>query len=204
MKRAKTILMILALLLTFIVTKQLNVMQDTEEIWKDVVGYEGLYQVSNLGRVKRLAFSYSRFHIKEKIRKRNITRCGYNRIVLMNNHDKSMRYVHRLVAEAFIPNPDNKRVVNHIDGDKLNNHVSNLEWATDSENAKHAVKNGLFHPFLPGEQSYGSKLTSEEVRRIRELYIPRKFSSLKIAKMMGVNKSTILRVLRGETWSHIK
>lgn len=104
-----------------------------EEIWKDIEGYEGIYQVSNLGRVK---------NIKRNIfMKDSLSRKGYKMIDLRNAPNPRKRYsVHRLVAEAFIPNPDNKPQVNHIDEDKTNNNVYNLEWVTAKENSNHGTK----------------------------------------------------------------
>lgn len=114
------------------------------EQWKDVLGYEGVYQISNLGNVKRLStVLHDRFY-KEKL----LTIChnsgtGYDFVCLRkNNRDKNFS-VHRLVAQAFIPNPRNLSDVNHIDGNKRNNSVENLEWCTRSENLKHALDIGL-------------------------------------------------------------
>jgi hypothetical protein len=115
------------------------------EIWKNIKGYEGKYQVSNLGRIKSLyrwngkAF-YKREHIMESyINNKN----GYIYIALMKNNKNKNCRLHRLVAEAFIPNPENKPQVNHIDGDKTNNNANNLEWCTQSENELHAYNKGL-------------------------------------------------------------
>lgn len=125
-------------------------MQTQEEIWKDVVGYEGLYQVSNFGRVKSLK------HIVRT--KGGYTRCSPSKILTNcfdNNyyHVRLYKYgkaklhlVHRLVATSFLQNIDNKTQINHIDGNKLNNNVDNLEWCTPSENIKHAFRIGLCIP----------------------------------------------------------
>lgn len=117
------------------------------EIWKDISGYEGLYQVSNLGRVKSLAryrsttIGKDRWY-KEKILNNNSFSNGYLFVDLRPRKEKSCFLVHRLVAKEFIPNPSNKKTVNHKDGNRTNNNVSNLEWNTSSENMYHARTQG--------------------------------------------------------------
>lgn len=106
-----------------------------QEIWKDVEGFNG-YQISNLGRVK------SYYNNTTIIRKTSVV-CGYKHLMLSKNKKKYNFYIHKLVANAFIPNPENKPEVNHIDGNKLNNNISNLEWVTRKENCQHAWKTGL-------------------------------------------------------------
>lgn len=118
------------------------------EEWRDVVGWEGLYQVSNLGRVKSLPrmieFSDGRKRFFcGKILKSKIVGRGYLHVGLCCGAKTKSEYVHRLVATSFIPNPDKCPQVNHIDGCKTNNHVSNLEWCTNGENTKHAYQTGL-------------------------------------------------------------
>lgn len=118
-----------------------------EEIWKYVKGYEGLYLISNLGRVKNLQKYYIRKNIKIPKKQCELKTCkgkvGYIVTDLNKNNKRKTKYIHRLVAEAFIPNPENKPCVNHKDGNKLNNKISNLEWVTYSENNKHAWDNNL-------------------------------------------------------------
>lgn len=118
-----------------------------KEIRKDIQEYEGFYQISNLGRVKSLArktfANVNNFTVKEdKIMKLTVNIFGYITIQLANG-TKKLHFVHRLIAAAFISNPENKPFVNHIDGVKANNNIENLEWVTKSENELHAYKTGL-------------------------------------------------------------
>lgn len=119
-----------------------------KEVFKDICGYEGLYQVSNLGNVKSLSFGAKNMRMSNisKLLKISTTNCGYCKVQLYKSGKPKMCYVHRLVAEAFIPNPENKSQVNHIDGNKLNNVVSNLEWVTASGNQIHAIEHNLRTP----------------------------------------------------------
>lgn len=116
------------------------------EQWKDIQGFEGLYQVSNTGLVRSLGNgkSYNSKHrIPRLIKQKHNQRYMY--VSLCNDSKFKSCRVHRLVANAFIQNPLNKKEVNHIDGDKLNNNVTNLEWSTSKENHAHAKQNGLSH-----------------------------------------------------------
>lgn len=108
------------------------------EIWKDVIGYEGLYKISNLGRVK----SFVRC-TEGKILNILFDKKGYPKSHLTKDGKTKYVNIHRLVAKAFITNTENKPCINHIDGNKENNSVDNLEWSTYSENNKHAYDNGL-------------------------------------------------------------
>ena len=109
-------------------------MVEIEEIWKDIKGYEGLYQVSNFGRVKNLR--------RDKVLKLS-ERGGYLRVALTINYNSKWFSVHRLVAQCFLPNVNNLPQVNHKDGVKTNNNISNLEWCTNKENSRHAWRNNL-------------------------------------------------------------
>lgn len=122
------------------------------EIWKDVEGYEGMYQVSNTGRIKSLERYFesaigTQYH-PEQIKKPSEKRHkgdsqGYLVTQLYKDNKAKNCYVHRLVAEAFLENPDNKETVNHINGNKHDNRVENLEWCSRKENNEHALKTGL-------------------------------------------------------------
>lgn len=107
-----------------------------KEEWRDIDGYEGLYQISNLGQVKSLKFG------KERIMKQKTTCHGYKAISLSINGENKEFPIHRLVAQAFIDNPYNKPVINHKDCNKTNNNVDNLEWCTQQENIKYSYDLG--------------------------------------------------------------
>lgn len=110
-----------------------------EEEWRPIKGYEGLYEVSNMGRVKSLYTSQS------IILKQSMSTNGYIKVNLSKDGTRNTKWVHRLVATAFIRNPNNYEVVNHKDCNKKNNTVDNLEWCTSSYNTKHAYLNGLIN-----------------------------------------------------------
>jgi glycerol-3-phosphate cytidylyltransferase-like family protein len=137
-----------------------------KEVWKDIPKYEGLYQVSNLGRIKRL-FKNGKENILTGTRDKD----GYTKIILSKNQHKKHVRAHRLVAEAFLSNPENKPEVNHKDRNKQNNVVNvddlqgattNLEWATCSENSNHCVRTGRrFHKRAVAQYTKDMKLLSK-------------------------------------------
>lgn len=112
------------------------------EIWKDIKDYEGLYQINNYGIIKSLPKQDGFYYLKEKILK-PVNNYGYLRIILTKNKFKKNHFIHKLVAETFIPNPNKYPIVNHIDGNKQNNCVDNLEWCNHKKNTEHAVRNNL-------------------------------------------------------------
>ena len=163
-----------------------------ERIWKDIKGYEGLYQVSNCGEVRKLRF-INNITNKEKIfmitpQKIN---SGYYKIVLYKNAVYKNKTIHRLVAETFIPNPNNYPCVNHKDGNKNNNNVENLEWCTYSENAKHAYKNNLTTAAAKGK--YGGEnpkaIKVNMIDKNTNKVIKQFDSQIEAAKYIGVKRS---------------
>lgn len=113
------------------------------EIWKDMIDFEGRYQVSNLGRVRSILSNHGKYQEKIKAQRIRSKTCQYLYVQLSIRDMPHHEAVHRAVAKAFIPNPDNKPMVNHLNGDKLKNEACNLEWATCSENHLHAYATGL-------------------------------------------------------------
>lgn len=135
----------------------------SNEVWKDIKGYEGIYQVSNLGRVRSLdrEITYPNGKIglyKGKIIKLKMSKYGYIVFHFSVDNKKKALSVHRLVAQAFIPNPENKKCVNHLDCNRTNNKVSNLEWCTHQENVQYSIKCGTFKGFHKKERGKNGKI----------------------------------------------
>ena len=157
-----------------------------KEEWKPVKGYEGIYAVSNYGNVYSIRSERILIPIK--------TRAGYLRVHLSVGGDCKSRFVHRLVAQAFIPNPDGKPTVNHSDGNKFNNCIDNLVWATHKENNEHAYNSGLKRL---GENNAQAKLTNEQAREVLENCIlgDINFGAKAFAKKFGVTQRVILNII---------
>jgi len=172
------------------------------EIWKDIEGFEGLYQVSDRGRVKRVAGHRCRV---ERILKPGGNGRGYMEVHLsMHGRIKHM-YVHRLVAEAHVekPSPAHNQV-NHKNGDRADNYGENLEWVTCSENHKHAYRAlGRQPPRVKGEAHGRSILTERQVRRIRKFYATGRHTQRELGEMFGVHANNIGMIVRRETWQHV-
>ena len=125
------------------------------EVWKDVPDFEGHYQISNFGRLRSILTSQGTY--RERLRKTHLDRNGYENVSLWKLNKEYRQLVHRLVAKAFIPNPENKSTVNHIDGIKHNNDLRNLEWVTQSENLIHAAETGLIDKEACKQRMLGTK-----------------------------------------------
>lgn len=137
--------------------------------------------------------------------KGHVDRCGYREVILSENGESKNYLVHRLIAITFIPNPLNLPQVNHKDGDKLNNRVDNLEWCTRSENLKHAYANGLEKKHF-GEDHHSHKLTCDEVRYIRKVYMKRDkcYGAAPLSKKFGVDRTTIHDIVKEKTWREVR
>jgi hypothetical protein len=174
-----------------------------QEIWKNIKGYEGKYQVSSIGRVKSLQ-RISTFNNSKGLKKEIIIKTwndeGYIRVKLSNNSVEKTYRVHRLVANEFLENPFNKSQVNHKNGIKTDNSVENLEWVTNSENSIHAFENNLRKSPL-GSNHVNSKLNEQKVLEIRK--IGRSKSLKEIADIYYVDKSLISLILRNKAWKHV-
>lgn len=167
----------------------------TKEVWKDVKDYEGMYQISNFGEVKSFKRKEERIMIK------NFSKRQYLNVKLTQKGDPKTFKVHRLVANAFIPNPENKPQVNHIDGIKTNNRVENLEWCTNKENMHHAIVNGL-KKSIRGEGNPNAKLSIEKVKQIKQL-LDLGFLQDEVAEVYGVGSRCISKIKTGIRWGYV-
>ena len=172
------------------------------EIWKDIENYEGLYQVSNLGRIKSLERDVYRqngtfhYHAGGKILAPALNRGGYSQIDLYKNGKMKREYVHRLVAMAFIPNPENKPQVNHKDEVKTNNVVENLEWCTSVYNINYGTK------IERQKQTYKDNYKNGKNKVVKKVFcveLNKTFDSITRAKEeLGININCIVSACKGK------
>ena len=195
-----------------------------KEIWKDIKGYEGLYQVSTLGRIKRITFINNMINKPQDklLSLKKIDNLGYKTVCLCKNNQLKNKRIHRLVAETFLPNSKNLPCVNHIDGNKQNNYVSNLEWCTHSYNTKHALKSNLINTEKhkkaaqnnikiaqkyaykhSGENNGRAKLSKEDIITIRESYSQKLMNQNELSIKYNVSQSTIGSIINRKTWKNI-
>ena len=172
------------------------------EIWRDIKNYEGIYEVSNLGRIKSISRNGT---IKEnRILKPNKV-MGYSQVGLQKYGTRKYKKIHRLVAEAFIPNPENKKEVNHKDGIKTNNVLSNLEWCTRSENIIHAFDHNLAKS---GEDHPNAIHSNAEVAEICKYIKYDNMNAKQISEALNVEYNTnfrkfVNRIRIGRSWKRI-
>ncbi len=178
--------------------------------WRPIAGYEREDEVSNTGEIRSIPRIVMCGHNKKqkkiisgKIKNQHVTDKGYLAVNLSKNSIEVVRSVHRLVALAFVSNPENKPQINHINGIKTDNRIENLEWCTNKENVIHAVSIGMGGG-VRGERSPHHKLTEIQVREIRRKYIPRKYSTFTLGKEYGVDRTTIGEIVRNRGWRHVQ
>ena len=183
-----------------------------KEVWKDVVGYEGIYEVSNIGNVRSLDRCVSgklnsKHFVKGKVFKLQKSHKGYKTVILHKHGKASQKQVHRLVAEAFISNPFNLPQVNHKDTNKENNCVNNLEWITNYDNMQHAMRNGCFGEFTDRQRCAVMeniiKCHEKQKKNVIQLddfgNIIAEYESIKQAeKETGINNSKITMCCKGK------
>jgi DNA-binding CsgD family transcriptional regulator len=166
------------------------------ETWKDVDGYEGLYQVSNMGNVKTLARLHRvdrPYTKKERLMNPPTNSTGYRQATLYKDKKGVIHSVHKLVATAFLERHPHHQVVNHKDGIKTNNTVENLEWCTYGQNQSHAIRTGLIRIYR-GENHYASKLTDAQRQEIVVLR-SKGMKQREIAEIYGIKQQSVSKVL---------
>lgn len=173
-----------------------------DEVWKDIPGYEGYYQASTLGRIKSLervevTIIGSPKPIKERILKPSIGTTGYYFLNLCKNRIPKLWKVHRIIGLTFLPKPDSYNVINHIDGNKLNNKINNLEWCTQAMNNNHSHKMGLIKNPPRGELHSMAKLTNSQANEIRAKYKPWIYTMSMLSREYGVDSSIISGIIMG-------
>lgn len=174
-----------------------------KEKWRSVVGYEGIYEVSNIGGFRSLdrvhRHNYGGLMLKKGKTLKSRINNGYHAVTLVKDGVVTQTFLHRIVAKAFKKNPKNKPCVNHKDGNKSNNKSTNLVWATYLENQRHADATGLRD--IRGEKNGRAKLSREDVSTILKLQETKTVSE--IAKSYNVTYQNISLILKGKSWLSI-
>ncbi len=176
-----------------------------EEIWKDIKDYEGLYQVSNLGRVKSVERIKTippnkTYTQKSFIMKPYYHYNGYPIITLSKNGIRFKDVVHRIVAKHFIENPENYKYVCHKDDNPLNNKADNLYWGTQQDNMNDKVSKNRQQK---GENVKFSKLNNEKIKEIRNMYEKGKITHKEIGRIYDISTSCITEIINLKSWKHV-
>jgi len=175
------------------------------ENWKDIQGFEGLYQVSDMGRVKSLArrrLGTKNYYQKERILS-SVVGTKYMYITLVSNTGIKKQFtIHKLVATMFITKPSGTVCVNHKDGNPHNNHLNNLEWVTYSRNAFHAYENKLTKKLF-GEKASGAKLTESQVIEMRLTYRKQFGANKVMAKKYNITVGQVHNIITKKSWVHV-
>jgi hypothetical protein len=172
------------------------------ETWKPIKGWEGLYEVSDLGRVR--SFQRAKQGQPPAVLESHPNRNGYIRVRLFRNGQRQYGSVHRLVCQAFRGEALPGMQVNHIDGNKANNRLDNLEYATPRENNLHALYQlGKLETLPRGEANKAAKLTEADVIQLRELWASGNVRRRELAEMFSISETSIRRIVSGQGWKHV-
>ena len=189
-----------------ILPAQLDGLRTLAETWKDITTWEGIYLMSDMGRIKSAAkdIEYAdgrAYSYTEKIRKLTLRPDGYLCISASEKDMSEIILVHRAVGLAFIPNPENKKFINHKNGVKIDNRAVNLEWSTAKENVNHAFNAGLMNP-TKGSSNHFAKLTEAEVLAVRKLFKDG-VSPKEISVALNIGYRNVYHICSGQTWRHL-
>ncbi len=174
---------------------------EIQQFW--ISGYEGKYSITQFGEVYSHKNRWNKLNTPRK-RTPVLGKVGYYMVSLYKNNKEENKYLHRLLAETFLPKEPHQNFVNHIDGIKTNNALANLEWCTQKENNLHSFRTGLniaLRGTEPGEKCPSSKLKEKDVIEIRKLYP--EVSSKELASRYGVTDVNIRMIFNRKTWKHI-
>lgn len=175
-----------------------------EEIWKDVVDFGGYYEVSSLGRIRSVSrivtVGNRSWVMPSKIRKASKNKYGYLIINFRVGGENTTCILHRVVAKAFIPNPNHLPEVNHKNGIKSDNNILNLEWVTSKDNVKHAWVNKLIKKPRHGPYNSKAKMSYEKITELKTLYDSGNYTLTELAKRINVSRTTLGDAFKGRTW----
>lgn len=167
------------------------------ENWKAIPGYEGIYEVGDLGHIRRLTAHNNTF--SGRILAPGINSKGYASVALYKDGDRKTHSVHILVASAFCVRSEGQYIVNHKRGEKADNRAVRLEWCTPAQNSQHAIRTGIWKP-KRGDSHPLSKLNSKKVARIRKRYAAGGITMEALGHRYGVVLGTIWMIIRNRTW----
>lgn len=180
-----------------------NEVQIAMEVWKDVIGYEGIYAVSNFGNVKRIGNGSDGRKLNERYmtQKSSGWKGQYLSVNLTKNNVTKNQYVHRLVCIAFYGYLGNNFQVNHKDGNKHNNHLNNLEWVTPKENQEH--KYTVLGQDQNGENNPANKYPEHKIRMVKKMFLIGNKTQRQIARELDIDYRYVNAIVKGKVWTHI-